>query len=620
MHIESLSGTYERMVEWTFESRRHYADPFNDVVVDVLVERDGQRWKVPAFWRGGSYWSVRFAPPKPGTYAFRVESSDRENSDLNGRDGRIIIAPYKGSSPVLERGMVRVSANHRHFEHADGTPFYWLGDTWWTGLSDRLPWEGFQRLVLDRKAKGFTVVQICVGLIPSNEEQAPSDPGFCNEGGCAWEPGFARINPRYFDYADRRIQCLVDNGIVPVIVGGWRQVLAQMGVGRMQRHWRYVIARYGAYPVLWLAGGEVYDPPESHRRTGALADHLRTVPGEWTEVVRFIRAVDPYHHPVSVHEVDPPYDSPLQDETLTDFDLFQAGHRGWPSIATAVALLNKHYARTTITKPLVVGEIGYERMAGENHEDYQRAAFWLTMLNGAAGFTYGNISTAEAYSVGKPPQRRLMSSYTWEEGMHFPGSTQIGLGAKLLKTLEWWRMVPHPEWVVPSGTTLLEPNGKVNGFDIDLVDALERPDRPRLSDLPLGEWHDKKGDWRLPYAAGVPGEFRVIYLPYSRFSGGPAPKIAGLEAGVRYHVQYWEPALGIYYPLGMVERAADGGDKIELGHWDRKLYDAEGQYRGELRGSCWEDYGSHQRVIDGTYETEVPPTVGDWILVMKARR
>ena len=34
------------------------------------------------------------------------------------------------------------------------------------------------------KSKGFTVVQICAGLIPSNEELAPSDPGFCNEGGC----------------------------------------------------------------------------------------------------------------------------------------------------------------------------------------------------------------------------------------------------------------------------------------------------------------------------------------------------------------------------------------------------------------------------------------------------
>ena len=61
--------------------------------------------------------------------------------------------------------MLRASANKRYFEHADGTPFYWLGDTWWSGLSDRLSWEGFQKLTADRKEKGFTVVQIVAGLV-----------------------------------------------------------------------------------------------------------------------------------------------------------------------------------------------------------------------------------------------------------------------------------------------------------------------------------------------------------------------------------------------------------------------------------------------------------------------
>src|ERR1700733_4687459 len=106
------------------------------------------------------------------------------------------------------------------------------------GLSSRLTWEGFQMLTSDRKAKGFTVVQIVAGLVPF-EEQAPSDPGYCNEGGCVWEPSFKRINPQYFDYADRRIQYLLANGLVPAIVGGWRDVLPQMGLKRLKQHWRY---------------------------------------------------------------------------------------------------------------------------------------------------------------------------------------------------------------------------------------------------------------------------------------------------------------------------------------------------------------------------------------------
>jgi hypothetical protein len=45
------SGTHERIVEWTIESQRQYADPFNDVDVDVIFEKDGQSWRIPTFWR-----------------------------------------------------------------------------------------------------------------------------------------------------------------------------------------------------------------------------------------------------------------------------------------------------------------------------------------------------------------------------------------------------------------------------------------------------------------------------------------------------------------------------------------------------------------------------------------
>jgi hypothetical protein len=45
-----------------------------------------------------------------------------------------------------------------------------------------------------------------------------------------------------------------------------------------------------------------------------------------------------------------------------------------------------------------------------------------------------------------------------------------------------------------------------------------------------------------------------------------------------------EPTLGIQYDLGVVERAVTGEGHIDVGHLQRKLYDASGQYRGELSG------------------------------------
>jgi Protein of unknown function (DUF4038)/Domain of unknown function (DUF5060) len=610
----------EGMVEWTVESHKAYADPFNNIDVDVIFERDGQRWVVPAFWRGGNRWTVRFAPPIPGEYTYRLKSTDSANSDLKGREGRVEVVPYKGSNPLLKRGAVRVSANHRYFEQADGTPFFWLGDTWWSGLSDRLPWNGFQELTLDRSAKGFSVVLISAGLTSSNEETAPTDPGFCNEGGCAWEPGFKRINPKYFDYADRRIQFLLDHDLVPAIIGGWRQVLADMGVQKMKQHWRYVIARYGAYPVFWIAGNELFDPPAEIERKLEQTELFKLLksPG-WTEVARYIRATDPYHHPLSAGEIEPPFDSALQDESLTDFELFQPGN-GWPGIATEIALLNKHYARTGVTKPLVIEEMGYEKMAGENFESYQRAAFWLGMLNGAAGFTYGTVSTALMYSADKRFHQSMLSPYTWEEAMRFPGGVQVGLAAKFLKKYPWWRMTPHPGWITPRGTTLLEPTDQVYGFNVDLIAAEGLRQPPAEVDLPLGEWHDVHGDWRLPYAAGVADEIRLIYLPYFGLSRpSPVPAVNKLEAAVRYHAFYWEPSLGIRYDLGFVEGAKTASTHVDKKYLDRKLYDAQGKYRGELSGPVWGRYGESAGVKGDTYQPERPPASGDWLLVLEAQ-
>jgi len=585
----SAAAPQERMVELTFESRKSYSDPFNDVDVDVVFMKDGQSWRVPTFWRGGRTWTVRFAPPAPGEYSYHLDSTDRGNPDLNGHEGEIAVRPYSGTNPLFKHGMLRISANHRYFEYDDGTPFYWLGDTWWTGLSDRLSWEGFQTLTADRKQKGFTVVQICAGLVPP-EELAPVDPGFGNEGGAVWDPKFKQINPHYFDFADRRIQHLMDEGLTPEIGGssGWQ--MEQIGVQVLQKHWRYIIARYGAYPVFWNLADEAFDPPLWATPLFPQSFHYMIHRG-WTEVARYVRATDPYHHPLTVNEQVPPFDFPLQDESLTDFDQFQSGHSGWGSIATEVAQINTHYARTSVTKPLVEGEVGYEKLGEIHLEDFQRIAFWLSMLNGAAGHTYGANGVWEAYTGNKPLHRQRWSFLTWEEGMTLPGSYQIGLGAKLLRQYPWWRFQPHPEWVTPRGTTLLEPRREINDFDIgrevlraDVSDANSFADTFEKN-YPGGEWQVKSGNFRLPYAAGIPREVRFIYVPTRlTFSLSPAPTVLGLEPGIRYHAYFWEPTTGTRIDLGAVERPTPGVTLFADG-FDRK-------------NAAWTEHGPEKAVFD----------------------
>ncbi len=168
-------------IEIAFTALRPHADPFNDLKLDVQATApDGTVKDVPAFWAGGAVWKVRYASPQTGLHRWRSACSDAQDAGLHGVAGTLDVEPYRGTNPLYRHGPIRVAADRRHFEYADGTPFFWLGDTWWMGLCHRLHWpDEFRQLADDRRAKGFTVVQIVAGLypdMPAFDRAAPTRP------------------------------------------------------------------------------------------------------------------------------------------------------------------------------------------------------------------------------------------------------------------------------------------------------------------------------------------------------------------------------------------------------------------------------------------------------------
>jgi len=59
-------------------------------------------------------------------------------------------------------GALKVSENDRFLVHADGTPFFYLGDTAWE-LFHRLDREEADRYLEHRAANGYTVIQAWTG-------------------------------------------------------------------------------------------------------------------------------------------------------------------------------------------------------------------------------------------------------------------------------------------------------------------------------------------------------------------------------------------------------------------------------------------------------------------------
>jgi uncharacterized protein DUF4038/uncharacterized protein DUF5060 len=500
--------------EWTYTSGKPYKDPFHEVDLDVVF-RDSQsrEYRVPAFWSGGNSWSVRFAPPAPGPYTYRTVCSDAANPDLHDRQGELEAAPYSGENPLYRRGPVRVAPDRRHFEHADGTPFFWLGDTWWMGLTKRLRWpDDFRTLTADRARKGFSVVQIVAGLYP---DMPPFDPRGANEAGFPWEPDYARINPAYFDMADLRIQHLVERGIVPCVVGAWGYHLPLLGVERMKRHWRYIVARWAAYPVVWCLAGEGAMP--YYLSANKERDRIIQKRG-WTEIAAYVRSIDPYRHPITIHPSDSARDT-VDDPAVLDFDMLQTGHSDRASIPNTVKRVTGSFERLP-KMPVLVGEVCYEGIMEASRQEIQRFMFWACVLSGAAGHTYGANGIWQVNAAGQPfgpsPHGRSWGDTPWDIAYQLPGSQQLGWAKALLARFEWWRLEPHADWVEPHWTAQ---------------------------------------DYMQPYAAGIPRELRIVFLPAP---AAPAT-VKHLDPAIAWRAFFFNPATGKEHAIGTVRADATGG-------------------------------------------------------------
>ncbi|MCW5963713.1 MAG: DUF4038 domain-containing protein [Bryobacterales bacterium] len=515
----ALPVAARRMTELRFRSGKTYAHPGEEVTLDVVFQEPGGRERrVPAFYAGDHLWCARYAPEMPGTHRWRAEATDTGNTDLHGVSGAVEAAPFTGWNPLLQRGALRVAENKRTLAYGDGSPFFWLGDTWWMALTGRMEWPGdFQKLVADRVAKGYNVVQFVAGLFP---DMASFDPRGSNEAGFPWEAGYTRLNPLWWAVADLKVQHIVDAGLVPCILGCWGYYLQVLGVEKMKRHWREVIARWGALPVVWCLAGEGAMP--WYLSDTKDADRKELEQG-WTEMARYVRATDPFERLICIHPSRAGRDI-VTDAAVLDFEMLQTGHGDYRSLPNTIHEVVKNYEREP-RMPVVQAEVCYEGILGRCREDLQRQMFWASVLNGACGFTYGANGIWQVNLPGMPfgpsPHGNNWGSTPWWEAAQWPGGAQLGHFAKLLRTLPWERMEPHPEWVEP-------------------------------------RWTDK--DYDMPCAAGIPRELRVVYIP----SMWQTPRLRGMEPGIRYQMTAVHTATGEALRFGEAWDHGNGDFAIPL--------------------------------------------------------
>lgn len=433
--------------------------------------------KIPTFVDEiGTYW-FRFSSAVVGTYTFSTPTPDQKN------EGSFELEKYTGTNPLYKHGRIISQKDARYLEHEDGTPFFWLADTWWFAMTNRAPWpEIFQKVVDKRKQQGFSVSQVVVGYPP---EVSLASVHAQNTGGFPFLPS-GEINSKYFQEVDTKIGYLIENGIVPCILGGWGHHMDQLGLDAMKKLWHEIIARYGVYPVVFCLAGEVdlIVPPgygREDKTTKGLKTVTRFVPRfikdflkkcvvwfvtnivtvnkaeqtkkysikerllNWQFLAEYIKSELVFSVPLTAHVSQNTTASKLfNNPEWLDIDTIQSGHSyNHRSEIVQYALRAFHDHRKMINL-----EPWYEQIGGQFGAVDQRYAFWMAILAGATGASYGahglwNMATADDAFLAH------WGENNWQAALEFPGAAQIGTAKEFLLASKWWLLESIPEIIIP---------------------------------------------------------------------------------------------------------------------------------------------------------------------------
>ncbi len=513
--------------EHAFDARASAA-PETELTVN-LVSPSGHAFVASGFWDGDLTWRVRFMPTEAGHWRYRTQSMPVV-AGLDGQSGEFRSEKAPATSRFLEHGPVRVAGNGRFFEHADGTPFFWMGDTVWYGaiLSAAVDWETY---LTDRAHKHFDVVHFNV-IAPRNGVVADANGqiSFLDAASVEppshvkrllthlglYEPVPVRMNPRFYRRLDARIDAVNAHGLLAGIVLTWAFRPEDSGNSLQEadlvRVIRYLVARYGAHHVVWiLTGDSAYEGADGER---------------WKRVGRTVFGGSPPHAPVTTHPGDMlwPWDS-FRNETWLSFLVYQSGHGDdaetlrWIHSGSPSQHWQDSPARPFINiEPPYEGHLGYQ--SHKPHTDYstRRAIYWSLLNAPTAGVTYGAHGLWSWHTaVGQPPTDHPGTGVarTWREALSFPGSTQMTYLDELFESIAWWRLRPDEGLIAtqPAGDDPARHVAASRSEDGDLallylpVGGSATLKEGVLRDGLKAEWFNPRTGKRTPVPTPRAGEF-----------------------------------------------------------------------------------------------------------------
>ena len=450
--------------ELTFESEKTYADPFNDVDVDLYLYGNGKKYTIPGFWYGGNVWKIRFVCPEESEWYFETVCTDKENSSLHGKTGKVNCKEYSGDLDIYKHGFVTTRYGKKYFTYDDGTPFFYLGDTHWS-LGDETI-DMVKTICEKRVSQGFTVFQ-------SEPIGAAFDFG----------DGIAANDIQGLAVYDEKFKIIADSGLVhanaefffpysmELLIPNFGGVEAdgEMTAGvktYLEKISRYWVARYSAYPVMWTLGQEVdndfYWNDETHPEWNYANNPYKLV-------AEYIDKYDPYTHPLTAHQENSGTTAAYgTGEGATDDCKVYCG--AMPSCFRDVKSHDFYAAQWTPSK---TEQLDFERekdfwynSQGKPVVNYEgqycylwtknfgaRMQGWTSYLNGMYGYGWGGHDTWSYLNVYDEENdssdgvdtitSEEKKNATWQDSLEYESSYQSGYMRKFMETTQWYNLIPR---------------------------------------------------------------------------------------------------------------------------------------------------------------------------------
>lgn len=417
-------------IELHFEAEQGHEAPYVSVEAwTVFRHSNGLELRRPAFWDGGRNWRVRFTSPlDSGTWEWR-SFANVSDAGLVGRSGSFEAGPSKSGNRYHRHGLLKMSPGARSVIHADGKPWLMVADTIWS-IPFRATHEMCREVAADRQQKGFNSV-LMMTVQPDRDARGPRARNVYE----GFEIGFEDLSdghinqlvPEYFQYFDQLVDILLEHEIVPIYqpvfhgfgFKGLKAMGGRVPVEEYVRYCRYLVARYGARPAIWLIGGDGKNDNPGIAPAGEDVE-------EW----------DAYGQPTGLHYCPHGSNNQHQSAEWLDFQWCQTGHSGDHRQDKVAEMW-----RDLPPKGVANGESTYERLG---HPDkavgwWQGHEAWMNLMSGGTmGVVYGAGSMwqlrVDKHEPGFSPWTQA-ADYGWREAMQFDGSRYVGLIGKMLDGL-----------------------------------------------------------------------------------------------------------------------------------------------------------------------------------------